>query len=77
MGTGSFPGARVLEHINNRNIVVKEQFGFRSKLSTEAAIYSLVSEIFIALNNKNITLGTFGELTKTFYCVNRGILPSK
>jgi hypothetical protein len=41
-----------LEHINNKNILVKEQFGFRSKLSTEATIYSLVSEISIALNKK-------------------------
>ena len=45
---------RLLEHINNNNTLVKEQLGFRSKLSTEAASYSLISEILNALKNKNI-----------------------
>jgi len=39
---------------NNNNTLVMEQFGFRSKLSTEAASYSLISEILNALNNKNM-----------------------
>ena len=49
---------RLLEHINNNNnILVKEQFGFRSTFSTEAASYSLISEVSNALNNKNIIMG--------------------
>jgi hypothetical protein len=36
----------VLEHTkNNNNIVVKKQFGFRSKLSIDEASYGLISEI--------------------------------
>jgi len=66
-----------LEHINNKNILVKETFGIRCKLSIEAAIHSLVSKIFIVLNKKNILRGIFGKLTKIFFCVNHGILLSK
>jgi hypothetical protein len=46
-------------HNNNNNILVKEQFGFRSKFSTEMATYNLISEILNALNNKNIITGVF------------------
>ena len=67
----------LLEQINNKTTLVKEQFGFRSKLLTFTAIYSLISEIFIALNNKNIIRGTFCDHTKAFYCVNHGISLSK
>jgi len=64
-----------MEHINNNNnIFVKEQFGFRSKISTEAAFYSLTLEILNALNNKNIIGGIFCDLTKAFDYINHGIL---
>jgi hypothetical protein len=50
-----------LEHINNNNsnnnVLVKEQCGFRSKLSTEMASYNVISEILNALNYKNINGG--------------------
>jgi len=67
-----------LEHINNNNdnnnnnnnILVREQFGFRSKFSTEAASYSLISEVLYAWNNKNTIRGIFCDLTKVFDCVN-------
>jgi len=35
----------VLECTKNNNIVVKEQFGFRSKLLVDGASYGLISEI--------------------------------
>jgi len=43
---------KLLEYVHYKNVLFKEQFGFRSNWSTEAAIYSLISEIFFALNNK-------------------------
>jgi hypothetical protein len=43
---------------DDSNILVKEQFGFRSKSSTEMTFYNLISEILDALNNKNV-IGVF------------------
>jgi hypothetical protein len=34
---------RLSEHINNKNILVEEQFGFRIKLTTEKAICKLIT----------------------------------
>jgi len=66
-----------LEHIKNNNILVKEEFGFISKLSKEAASYSLISDILNALNNKNIIGGIICDLNKAFDCIHQSTLPSK
>jgi len=36
---------KVIEHINNNNILVGQQFGFRKRLATEDAIFKLTHEI--------------------------------
>jgi hypothetical protein len=42
---------RTYQHlINNNNILVDEQFGFRTKSSTMAATFNLINEIIDALN---------------------------
>jgi hypothetical protein len=43
---------RLIEHINNNNILVGQQFGFRKRLATEDAVFKLTHEILNALNNK-------------------------
>jgi hypothetical protein len=63
--------------VTNNNILVNEQFGFRSKLSTEKATYNLINEILEALNNKRKVGGIFFDLEKAFDCVNHNILLSK
>ena len=65
---------RLLKHINNSNILVNEQFGVRSKSSTEMASYNLITEILNALNNKKMVGGIFCDLQKAFDYVNHGIL---
>jgi hypothetical protein len=35
---------RLLKHININNILVNEQLGFRSKLSTEMASYNIITD---------------------------------
>jgi hypothetical protein len=51
-------------------ILAKEQYGFRSKLSTDKASYTLIHEILTALNNKQIVGGIFCDLRNAFDCVN-------
>jgi hypothetical protein len=43
---------RLIEHINNNNILQGEQFGFRKRLATEDAIFKLTHEILNALNSR-------------------------
>jgi hypothetical protein len=62
--------------VKNR-ILAKEQFGFRTNLSTNNAAYMLLDQILTALNNDNYVCGIFCDLEKVFDCVSHGILLSK
>ena len=42
--------ARMYHHLINNNILVNEQFSFRTKSSTMAATFNLINEIIDALN---------------------------
>jgi hypothetical protein len=61
---------RLLESLNNTNILAKEQFGFRKNLTTAKATYELSNEIISALNNKLLVGRIFCDLAKAFDCVN-------
>jgi hypothetical protein len=67
---------RLLEHLDDNNILVKEQSGFRPNFKTDNAIYHLTNEVLNALNN-NLSIGVFCDLEKTFDCVNQKNLLSK
>jgi hypothetical protein len=69
--------SRMYQHVVQNQILAKEQYGFRSKLSTDNASYTLMHEILTALNNKQIVGGIFCDLRKVFDCVNHRILLSK
>jgi hypothetical protein len=68
---------RLSEHINNNNILVEEQFGFRTKSTTEKTIYKLITGILKDLKIKLIVGGIFCELEEGFICVNHEIVWSK
>jgi 2C-methyl-D-erythritol 2,4-cyclodiphosphate synthase len=59
------------------NILVPEQYGFRTHSSTEQAAFTLINSILTAMNNSQIVGGTFCDLQKAFDCVNHKILLEK
>ena len=57
--------------------IVKEQFGFRCNISTEIAVYTLINNILLSLNNRIIVIELFCDLQIDFNCVNYDILLSR
>jgi len=49
---------------HHRVVLVKEQFGFRCNNSTEIAIYTLINNILLSLNNKIIVDVLFYDLQR-------------
>lgn len=68
---------RLYSHLNDNNILVNEQFGFRDKLSTETATYALLNNVLSSLDKRHVVGGLFCDLQKAFDCVNHGILLDK
>jgi hypothetical protein len=65
---------RISTHVLNYDILANEQFGFRPKLSTEVASYTLINKVLTDINNKKKVGAIFFDLEKAFDCVNHEIL---
>jgi len=65
---------RLYRYLNEHNILVNEQFGFREKSSTDMATYALLNTVLLSLDKKKIVGGLFCDLQKSFDCVNHDIL---
>jgi len=59
------------------NILVQEQYGFRTHSSTEQAAFTLINSILTAMNNNQMVGGIFCDLQKAFNCVSHKIVLEK
>lgn len=61
---------RLNNFLTKFKLINKNQYGFRSKLSTNDALYSFITEMLLYMNNKENPIGIFCDLSKAFDCVN-------
>ena len=68
---------RLYSYLTNFDILCSNQYGFRKGYSTAYALVDLHDKISAALDNKEIAVGFFMDLSKAFDTVNYDILCTK
>jgi hypothetical protein len=63
-----------LKHVHENNFLAEEQFGFRTQISTDMAIYKLLNQMLKTLNSKNVIGGIFCDPEKAFDNVNHNLV---
>jgi hypothetical protein len=60
---------RLYNYLNDNNILVGDQYGFREKLSTETAIYTPLNNVASSFDRRYLVGGLLGGLQKAFDCI--------
>ena len=68
---------RLYNFLQNKNILIDNQFGFRKKYSTALAIFSLTDSILKEMEKGNYSIGLFMDLSKAFDTIDHRILLKK
>ena len=68
---------RLFSFIKKYDLLYKYQFGFRQDFGTDTALVFLIDKILKALDEGEIVLGVFIDLSKAFDTVNHTILLDK
>ena len=63
--------------IKKKDLLYRYQFGFRQGFDTDIALVFLINKILRALDEVEIVLGVFIDLSKAFDTLNRTILLDK
>ena len=65
---------RLLSFINKCNILTPDQYGFREGHSTSHALINFIRNVTNAIDNEEIMLGIFLDLSKAFDTLDHDIL---
>lgn len=66
--------SRLVSYLEDNNILVKQQHGFRSQHSTESAILHFLTNVYKYLEEKHFVVGIFVDLSKAFDTIDHNIL---
>ena len=70
-------GFQMDNYLTSNNLISRNQYGFRPKLSTEMAMHALTDYIYTSFDESKYALGIFIDLSKAFDSLNRTILLKK
>ena len=68
---------KMINFIDKYNILTKEQYGFRKNMGTDTALANYIDSIIKNLNNNQVTVSIFMDLSKAFDVLNHDILKCK
>ena len=68
---------RMRNYLDKYSILTENLFGFREKHSTTLALINIIDNIYSNLNDNNLVVGIFFDLSKAFDCVDKSILLKK
>lgn len=63
-----------MSYLEDNNLIIKQQHGFRSQHSTETAILQFVNNVYKCLEEKQFVIGIFIDLSKAFDTIDHNIL---